>query len=286
MSVIDPNGAAPAAADISAAPAIVEAAPVAAPAVEAPAAPAEPAYTPHSDTPSLLSTIKAPGVVEPEPAAPAVAEEPKPAEGEAPKPAETEAPKPADGEKPADAPKPGEAATPEVQPAAPEPVAYTDFAIPEGFAVVPEKIEAFKGLVGKFGVPQDVAQELIGMHTAVLTEYAGQTLRNQHQAFADYRATLRSQVMSDDELGGAGHQTTMAAVARARDRLVPADRMDAFNDMLNVTGVGDHPEFLRLLHRASRLLDEPALPQIVGRPAANNGKPPGPTRLRDTYKRD
>lgn len=283
MSVIDPNGAAPAAADLTAAPAIVETAPVAAPAVETPAAPAEPAYTPHSDTPSLLSTIKAPGVVEPEPAAPVVAEEAKP--GEAPKPAEAEAPKQVEGEKPADPAKPGEAEPVEVQPVAVEPVAYTDFAIPEGFAVVPEKIEAFKGLVGKFGVPQDVAQELIGMHTAVLTEYAGQTLRNQHQAFADYRATLRSQVMSDDELGGAGHQTTMAAVARARDRLVPADRMDAFNDMLNVTGVGDHPEFLRLLHRASRLLDEPALPQIVGRPAANNGKPPGPSRLRDVYRK-
>jgi hypothetical protein len=273
LSVIDPNGGAPAPAAISAEPVVVTEAPAAPAAIEPVPSP-EPAFTPHTETPSLLSTIErkdvdpAPAAVQPgaEPAAEPV----KPVEGEVPKPEDV---KPADGDKPA-----AEA------PAAAEPIVYADFEIPEGFQAIPEKFDAFKGLIGKHGVPQETAQALVQMHTDLFTQYAANTLAEQHKAFSDYRAGLRTQVMADNELGGAAHQTTMAAIARARDRLVDPQNMQAFNDMLNTTGVGDHPEFLRILHRAARLLDEPTTPQTLGRPATANGKPPGPGGLRGIYR--
>lgn len=280
MSVIDPNGSASAPAAISAEPAVVTDVAPAAPAAAVvvaeptPAPSPEPAFTPHTETPSLLSTIErkdvdpAPAAVQP--GAEPVVEPVKPVEGEAPKPEDA---KPADGDKPAP-----------VEPVAAEPIAYTDFEIPEGFQVVPEKMDAVKGLLGKHGVPQEAAQALLNMHTDLFTQYQANTLADQHKAFSDYRAGLRTQVMADDELGGAAHQTTMNAIARARDRLVDPERMQAFNDMLNTTGVGDHPEFLRILHRAARLLDEPSTPQTMGRPAASNGKAPGVGGLRGIYR--
>lgn len=276
MSVIDPNGSAPAPVAISAEPAVTTEAPAAPAAEPAPAPSPEPAIALHTDTPSLLSTIERKDA-DPVPAA-------APVEGEAPKPADAEVPKPVEGEKPADGAKPGEAEPAPAETPAVEPVVYADFVIPDGFQAIPEKFDAFKDLIGKHGVPQETAQALVQMHTDLFTQYQANTLAEQHKAFSDYRAGLRTQVMADDELGGAAHQTTMSAIARARDRLVDPDRMQAFNDMLNTTGVGDHPEFLRILHRAARLLDEPAPPQTMGRPAASNGKPPTPGGLRGIYR--
>jgi hypothetical protein len=67
-----------------------------------------------------------------------------------------------------------------------------------------------------------------------------------------------------------------------RDLLVPEKHRPAFEQMLAATGVGDHPEFLRILHQAARLYDEPTLPPPNPRPPSGNGQRPA-RRLRDIY---
>ena len=80
--------------------------------------------------------------------------------------------------------------------------------------------------------------------------------------------------MADPILGGSGHQTAMGAIARMRDRFVAEADRPAFETFLRVTGAGDHPQFLKLLHNVSRAYDEPALPPPNPKPTPTNGQPP------------
>lgn len=233
----------------------------------------------HTKTPTLLETT----VFELPVSAP---------ENVAEVPAATDAPAPIDVAVPTEAPVPTDAPTPT---AAPEPtpaptqppLAYEDFKLPEGLTIAnPERMGTFKEMLGKHQVPQEVAQSLLELHAQVLKEsldaYQAQvipaakeelqrklqieTVANQHKQFNETRKNWRDAVAADEQIGGAGHQTAMQAIARTRDLLVPADQRAEFDNFLRTTGAGDHPAFLRLLHRASQYLDEPPPPKVIGSP--------------------
>lgn len=245
-------------------------------AAEPVAAVVEPAPAPAAD---------APAAVVPEPTLLQKFDAEKPAEPKNPddKPAAVadkpvvEAIKPAaEGDKPAD---PAAAAAPAAQ----EPVAY-EYALPETIKLDDTaKTELHTALDAFRADPAKGAQGLIDLHNKSMQEYAEHVGREQHRIFGETRKGWQTQVMADEELGGAGFQTTMGAVARARDLLVPEARRDSFNEMLMVTGVGDHPEFLRLLHSAARIYDEAPMPPPGPRPPADIGKPQG-RGLRSMYK--
>lgn len=162
----------------------------------------------------------------------------------------------------------GDEAKPETTDAAPDAGAPSyDFKLPENFEAVPEQIQAYTGILQESGIPPEIGQKLLDLHAAQIERYAADTLTRQHQVFADTRKGWQEQIKGDPELGGAGFETVAKAVARARDALVPADHQAEFNDMLRVTGVGDHPAFWRMLRQASRFLDEPPPPPPNARPS-------------------
>jgi hypothetical protein len=253
------------------------------PAVAAPAAsspePAKPAeapveaFKPHTDTPTLLEGAK---VEEPKPAEAKPAEPAKPAEAKV-EPAK-EAAKP--DAKPVESAKPAEDAQ--------EPIVYQPFKLPDGIVTDNERMTEYTATLGKHRLSQEVGQELLDLHSKSLQQFAAaygeNVLANQHKTFADTRAEWRKEVMGDPEIGGAGHQTAMGAVARMRDLLVPEKDRKAFDDMPRVTGAGDHPAFLRVLHNVARFFDEPGLPPAGATPPPNNGRAPGKRGLRDIYR--
>lgn len=180
--------------------------------------------------------------------------------------------------------KPTEAKTTEVKPPdAAAPVKYEPFTLPEGVKADEAKIAEFQTLIGTHGVTQETAQKLVNLHTANLQAYAEQVAQDQVKAWNETRAGWVQQIKSDEQLGGAGHQTVTQAVARMRDLFVPngpegspaAAERKAFNEFLNVTGAGDHPAFWRFLYNVSRRFDEPAAPAIQARPPADLGRKPG-----------
>ena len=254
-------GEAPAAAAASPAAApVTPAEPVTAPVVE-PVAPAAPAAEP-----TLLEKFDA------EQAAKKPSEEPKPEV------------KPADPAKPVEAAKPEEKKpeAPEV-PAAPQPVAY-EYTLPDTIKMDDALKGTFHSALDAFRAdPAKGVQGLIDLHNQTMQQFADQTYQNQVSTFNDTRRSWVTQTMADDDLGGAGHQTSMAAIARMRDLLVPESKREAFNQFLAVTGAGDHPEFLRLLHNAARIYDEAPMPPPGARPPPNLGKPQG-RGLRGMYK--
>ena len=214
--------------------------------------------------------------------------EAKPAEID-PKAAKTDdkAAKPAEAAKSAE--KPAVAAAKPAEVAAPTNVIdFAKFKMPDALkdttADNPRMVEFSGALTEALKSPQDAGQKLLDMHAAAMTEYANQTLKNQIKAFNETRNGWAKDVMGDAQIGGAGHDTAMGAIARMRDMLVStaqpgtkeyAADHKALDTFLRVTGAGDHPVFLRMLHNAARYFDEPGLPPDNPQPPPDNGRQNG-----------
>ncbi len=247
-----------------------------------------------AERPSLLETVGQ-EPAKPAPEKPAAAEPAKPAEPAAEtKPAEPAKPEPAKESVRQDAPplddkKPAEPA--QAAPLAPIEYKYT----------LPETLKVDDALKGEMHTafdafranPAEGAQALIDLHNKVVTDLVTQnaesTLRSQHKAFNDVRTQWNKDWAADEQIGGAGYQTALSAVARMRDQFVSAEApgtekheadRKSFEEFLRVTGAGDHPAFGRFLHNVARAFDEPALPPANPRPAPNNGAKPGSRRER------
>ena len=253
----------------------------AAEAAPAPVVAADDLNAPPSERPTLLEKAAE---------AAAAKDAAKPAE----KPAEAadKAAKPAEAAKAPE--KPGEkaAAAAIAKPAEPAaPVAaidFTKFKLPDALkdttADNPRMVEFSGALQEALANPQDAGQKLLDLHAAAMTEYADQTLKNQIKAFNETRNGWAKDVMGDAQIGGAGHDTAMGAIARMRDMLVStaqpgskeyAADHKALDTFLRVTGAGDHPVFLRMLHNAARYFDEPGLPPDNPQPPPDNGRQNG-----------
>ena len=247
--------------------AVAEAVSAVAPVPAETALPSEPVHP--SETPTLLEKVQ---VKEPP------KEEPK-----------VEAKPPVEEVKP-DADQPVEKV--EAKPVEPAPVEYK-YTLPETLKIDDAiKGELHSALDAFRNNPGEGVQGLVDLHNKQMQAFAQETLRNQIKTFNDTRQGWVKEVMADPVLGGAGHDTAMGVVARMRDRYASSDRpgtpgyksdMDAFNQMLRITGVGEHPVFLKMLHRVGRDFDEPEAPLSTPRPPPDLGKRP-PGRLRDIYK--
>lgn len=211
-----------------------------------------PAFSAHTETPTLLQNTE---VVESAPETPVEVPVETPVLEVAPEPVSEGEAKPVDPV--------------EVKPE--EPIVYQAFELPENVALDEKTLGEFTGLAQKFKLPQETAQEILAFGAQAVKAFQENSLAQQHQAFGDMRRSWRDQVMADPEIGGAGHRTAMAAIARMRDLAVPEKDRAAFNEFLVTTGAGDHPAFLRMVHNFARFFDEPA--PVVGRPPANQGKP-------------
>lgn len=200
--------------------------------------------------------------------------------------------------KPADpAAKPGDPAVPgPADPAAaapPLPAVDYKYALPETLQLddaqrtdVHSAFDAFRAN------PAEGAQALVDLHAKLVGEAVQQVRDDQFRIFNDTRKAWRTEVMADPELGGGGYNTSMAAIARMRDlgisRAQPGSPehkadVDSFNTFLRVTGAGDHPAFLKLMHNFARYFDEPALPPTGAKPPPNNGANPNQSRRERMY---
>jgi len=203
-------------------------------------------------TPAPDTAIK-PSTPEPAAAPPAVAvptadnllvDPPKPAEGEPAKPAEGEP----------------------VKPDAPAAIKPEDYKIPEalveqGFTVDDPTVKGYLTKAAELGLPQE--------QVAALMETVAPAIRE--QALAPYQAwkTLQDQwsaeIKADPELGGAKLGETVAKIrqgitAFATKPGATAEQVAAevakVDEALRITGAGNNPTFVRLLHHAFSRLTE------------------------------
>ncbi len=275
-------------ADIPAAP------PAAAPIAAAPAAPA-PAPTSSPASASQGHEAATPPVVTSPEAAPAafspvtpVNAEPVavvPAEAspapEAPKPAESllsqAVSKPADApaEAPvAEAPKPAEATTLPT---------FTDFVLPEGMALEPERLSNLTKVLGEMettkgidhAVMQEMGQKMVDLHIQEIQEFQRQHDQERVQVWNQIRDGWKDEFKNDPDIGGNRQETTLKQAGAVIERFgqkFGAEKESALRLAFSTTGLGDHPELIRFVNWVASFTTERARPV-----AAIVPKSPAPT---------
>lgn len=152
------------------------------------------------------------------------------------KPAEA---KPAEGDKPTDA-KEGD------KPAGP-PDAY-QFKAPEGLAYTEATTKAFADVAKEAGLSQEAAQTIYSKMGTFLAQKQAADVAAVHDAWA-------AAAKGDKEIGGDKLDATVADAKAAVQRFGG----DAATRALNETGLGNHPEIIRMMARIGRAIKEDTL---------------------------
>lgn len=162
------------------------------------------------------------------------------------------------GDKPGDKPADDKGAKPEddkkgEKAGAPE--SYSDFTLPEGVALDPEVMGEFKAAAKELNLPQDAAQKLADIG-------AKMTLKNAQAMDAkltEVKAEWKQQAAVDKEFGGDKYEASKGAAATVFQTF----GTPALKDLLESSGLGDHPEMIRWAYRVSKAISPDTV--VIGR---------------------
>ena len=140
------------------------------------------------------------------------------------------------------------------QPVAPE--KYT-FTAPEGTEYDAELLGSFEAAARKANLSQDAAQALLA---EMAPAYAARTVDQVNAIHQEWR----EQSAADTEFGGEKFVENLAVAKKALDLFdpLPAPGADGkqektpLRSLLDETGLGNHPEILRLMYRAGKAISE------------------------------
>lgn len=181
-------------------------------------------------------------------AAPAADAPPAPAEGSLLTP-----PAPADAAAP-DAPKTPEqiqqdadaAAKLKAETSAPE--AYEDFSLPEGMEMDADVLGEFKNLAKELNIPQAKAQQLIDFQTQLATKQAEEYQAAVTKQSQEWAASIKN----DPEIGGENYDKSVASAIK----VIQSFGDPALTELLNQSGLGNHPALFKFCHRISAAISE------------------------------
>ena len=139
------------------------------------------------------------------------------------------------------------------------PEEYSDFTYPEGVnldeAAMAEAIPVFKEL----NLSQDQAQKLVDFDAA--------RIQQADQQWAETNAQWVNDIKTDTEMGGGKFPETLQFAKTAMDKL----GSDGLKQILNESGMGNHPEMVRVFSKMGRLLSEDQV--HTGQPSAVSKDP-------------
>ena len=161
-----------------------------------------------------------------------------------------------------------QAATPPATPPAGAPEAYTNFTAPEGTTLDAATISEAAPIFKELGLSQEQAQKLVDFYSTK----TGKINSDLSKAVDDMRAGWRNAVMADKDLGPKIDQVKIE-LGRAKDRL-PAQVRSAFDEALNITGLGDHPAIVKGFYEMAKLVNE-GTHVTGGGPSAEGQTAPG-----------
>lgn len=132
-----------------------------------------------------------------------------------------------------------------------------EFKLPEG-QVMDAGVQAqFEAVARELNMPQEAAQKLLETMSPKIQEaQAAQMIKVREGWVAEMKA--------DKDLGGSKLDENLAVAKKAMDTLATP----GFKTFLNESGLGDHPEMVRLLVKAGRAISEDK-PSGQGNGAAN-----------------
>jgi|JI6StandDraft_1071083.scaffolds.fasta_scaffold01468_12 hypothetical protein len=154
-------------------------------------------------------------------------------------PAPTAAPVPASA---AAAPAPAAPPAVAAPPAAPE--SYT-FTAPEGHELDSATADAFAGVAKELGLTQDAAQKVVDKMAPHLAQRQAEQIKAVHEQW-------REQSTADKEFGGDKLAENLGLAKKAMDTFASPE----LKALMNQTGLGNHPEVIRMFVKAGKAISE------------------------------
>jgi len=124
------------------------------------------------------------------------------------------------------------------------PETYEDFTLPEGMELDPESSEQFKATAKEMNLTQEQAQKLVDLQ--------GQVMAKQQEQLAQTVEQWKEDVKNDPEIGGPNMEKSVQEAQKA----LAAYGTDGLKDMLNQSGLGNHPEVVKFFAKVGRTLKE------------------------------
>ena len=144
------------------------------------------------------------------------------------------------------------------------PETYEDFNLPEGFESDKELMDEFKVLAKEENWSQEKAQKLVDLQNKAMT-HAGETLK---QRWNNTQKEWRESTENDKAFGGDKLDESLVFAKSAIKKF----GNDAFSEILESTGMGNHPEVVRFLYKIGKSISEDDI--MAGRAAASGPKDP------------
>lgn len=139
---------------------------------------------------------------------------------------------------------------------------YTDFTMPEGMSVDKATLDQkFVPLAQELKLSQEQAQKLVDLYAAQLKGLNDSNTKS----WEDMTAKWGSDAKMDKEIGGNDFDTNLSHARKAIQKF----GNQAFVDLLNLTGVGNHVEVIRFATKVGKAISEGKV-QFGAAPAANS----------------
>jgi hypothetical protein len=120
---------------------------------------------------------------------------------------------------------------------------YT-FEMPEGIELDKSATEEFTAIAKELKLPQDAAKKLVDLEVKRI-----QAQQQQHQSLVSEWA---EQVKADKDLGGDKLDENLAVARKAIDAFGTPE----LKELLNTTGLGNHPEVVKAFFKAGKAISE------------------------------
>lgn len=164
------------------------------------------------------------------------AAQPAVAQAQAPAQPATEAAKPAEVAKPAEQPKPAA-------------VEYQPFKVPENVKVAEVVLGKFSEIAKASNLPQEAAQKMLDELAPLIAKDSTEAF---HAQLAEARKGWQESVKVDKELGGEKTSENLAIAKQTFDKF----GTPALKELLETSGLGDHPEIVRWAHKVAKAVGE------------------------------
>lgn len=128
------------------------------------------------------------------------------------------------------------------------PEEYADFTVPEGVELDAEVLGEFKSVAKELNLPQEAAQKVTDLGVKLAQKWASET----QERVAEMQAGWRDEAQADKEIGGQALAENLSVAKRAVDKF----GTPAFRELLEQSGLGNHPEVIRFAARVGKAISE------------------------------
>jgi hypothetical protein len=142
------------------------------------------------------------------------------------------------------------------------PEAY-QFEANESNPLDPEVMEVYSEVAKELNLSQKAAQSLLDKVGSKIQE---RTAQNQEQYMQKLRMDWVNQSTTDKEFGGENLQANLSVAKKSLDKFGTPE----FRQLINESGLGNHPEFIRFMYRAGKAISED---KFVGRSQGGKATP-------------